>query len=189
MKMKQKSLLMTLMVGLILIGVSSLKAQTTTASATLNVKLHPILNIALNNGSTVDLEFSNSDDYAKGVSKPIADHLAVNSTSGFTVTVKADGDLTNGSKSIPISDIFLTSSDGTANPIDGIDNSGLASALSLNSTSEQPIFKSTSCAAIGTIDVLYKAILGSNDFSANSFGSTDGVQTYTATVTYTITSL
>lgn len=186
MKMKQKAFLTTLMVGLILLSASNLKAQTT-ATATLNVKLHPILNIALNNGSTVDLEFSNSNDYANGVGESIADHLAVNSTSGFTVTVKADGDLTNGSKSIPISDILLTTSDGTANPVDGIDNSGLASALPLNSTSDQTVFRSGSGAAIGTIDVLYKAILGSDDFHDNSFGSVDGVQTYTATVTYTIT--
>ena len=184
--MKKKSVLMLLAIGGVFCGVGKSFAQS--GDVTLNVKLKPILNIAVSNGQTVDLEFATATDYQNGVTSDIADHLTVSSTSGFTVSVKSSGDLVNGtSPSLPIGDVAITSQDGSAHPIAGVDGTSLVSGLALTNAA-QPIFTSTSGTALGTINVNYKAKLTDDDLDTQGIiiNTTTGEQTYTATLTYTI---
>ena len=79
--------------SLIMFAGITAQAQTApvTDNVTLNVKLHPIQTLVVNESQkTVDLDYKTEVDYATGVSsKVLVDHLTVYSTGGFKVTVRS----------------------------------------------------------------------------------------------------
>lgn len=159
-----------------LLSAKSTFAVTATATSTLNVVLTDVVSITVNpSSSTVSLNFGTSADYLNGVNSGVlADHLTVASTQSFTVTVKSDGDLINGSESIPIADIGVTASAGTGSPV------GTPGSVASLTTSDQSLITSSNPTLESKYSMQYSATGG-----ADFIGLTAG--TYAATITYTVT--
>ena len=58
------------------------------SEVTLNIKLHPIQTLVINQAK-VDINYSTKEDYTNGVTIQEPEHITVYSTGGFTVQVKA----------------------------------------------------------------------------------------------------
>ena len=143
-----------------------------------------MLNITVNDPN-VDFDFDGVDDYTNGVTQEKDNHLTINSTTPFHLNVKSSGDLTNDadSKTLPISDIKLSAVSGTTGAMTGLDD--LADNLALTNA-DQLILTSDKATPNGTVKITYKAILESSDFALLDYSTADGVQTFSATLTYTI---
>lgn len=189
--MKKIIFLFTLSLGLFLGGTAVSHAQSdTTGTTTLNVILHPAISIKVND-PTVTLNMITPNDYANGKDTTLLGHLTVVSTGGFSVKVKADGPLTSGSNTIPISDIQVSGAASSTNP--ATNGMALPSGTFTNnlalSTSNQTLFSTTTSGTSGSdIDVKYRAVGGPNFTNAlQSISVPQTDQTFTATITYTIT--
>lgn len=152
--------------------------------ATLNIKLYAIQAITVNpTNKIVNLEYSTTDNYSKGVSEKQTNHLNVYSTGGFVVSVKSELDkLTTGGQTIEASGISVIASDGTENNL-GLTN---YSEVSLGTT-PKTFITSTKGGINENFNVTYKAA-GNNAYINNFFkgvNSTDAA-VYTTTVTYSI---
>lgn len=177
--MKKSAILFGALLGLVSITANAQK----TATATLNVKLHPVQSIMVSAGTAVDIIFDTKDHYANGTNTDVANHLSIYSTGGFAVSVKTnDETLKNKSEAtIPLSDITILASEGS-NPIEG-------SIIELNkvtlSKTEQDLITST----LGSIDtkfnVNYAAKGGENYI--NKYFNSENPTVYTTTVLYSIT--
>lgn len=62
-------------------------------TATLNVKLYPMISLEVGGNNVVDLVYKSEADYKNGVSVTKNNHLTVNSTGGFVVKAKAESNL------------------------------------------------------------------------------------------------
>ncbi|MEJ5964306.1 hypothetical protein [Pedobacter immunditicola] len=164
--------------------VTGLTANTASAqlsgATTLNVTLAATQSITVNN-PTVALNFGSSANYLSGVNAEQADHLTFASTSGFTISASASGDLTGGTGgAIPISTVKITPTPGSLDESLG----GTATAIDL-STAVVPIYTSGTKTTGGTtqasLDVDYRASGGTNYLNRTG--------TFNSTITYTIAPL
>lgn len=166
-----------------MVCVNSVKAEGTPTNSdqvqvTVNLKFKPVQSIVVNSDSKiVDLEYTTAEDYNKGVSKTIVDHLIVCSTGGFVVSVKAGNDFvrTDG-ETIPVGDVILSAEGGsTTNP-------GF-SPVTL-STEYTTLITSTAGGNELKYNVTYDNTAGSSYINKYIHSNTELV--YTAQVTYTI---
>jgi hypothetical protein len=167
-----------------LVCVNSVKAQTS-GDVTVSIKFTPIQSIVVNPAQeTVDLVYAEKDDYLKGVSKKMEDHLTVFSTGGFVVNVKSDGDFKRGDGTmvIPAGDMKITVENGT-------DNTGTADFTTQSlSTSDLPVITAKKGGNELKYNVTYdNKIAGSSYNYINRYIHNDSPESvYTAKVTYTI---
>lgn len=152
---------------------------------TLNVKLYPIINIEVaSDQKTVDLVYDDIADYTDGVFNLRENHLKVNSTGGFTVSVKAsaaqftnsDGD---NPKTLDTSLIKLTAAAGTG----ATAGANVESNLAL-STTAVPLISNTVGGFGQFFDVTYAAPAGLIDHYKKQDGQ--AYTQFTTTVIYEI---
>ena len=156
-----------------------------TSSTLLTVELNAIQAISINT-SNVTLVYSTIEDYEKGVSNSIDNHLNVYSTGGYAVgvhyeTPKATGDFSN--KSLALESFFNSISVGISD--DSFDKTTM---LVIDKSTEPAITSET-----GAINKKYKVVYtgAGESFDGTLKGYMDyikgeGPQTLTATVVYTI---
>ncbi len=155
-----------------------------TATATLNVKLYPIQTIVIG-GNTVDLEYKSKEDYSKGVTKTMNDHLTVYSTGGFAVNVKSEDEN------------LVFTKDGTTDKI-AVSTINLQASLGSNTTLTAATFNknvvltnsyaSLFSSKVGGTDLKFNVAYngkGNNDY-VNKYYNVENPNVYTTTVTYTI---
>lgn len=175
--------------SLIMFAGITAQAQTApvTDNVTLNVKLHPIQTLVVNESQkTVDLDYKTEVDYATGVSsKVLVDHLTVYSTGGFKVTVRSsdthlitDASATPTHGQIAAETIKITATNGTITNTTPVANLPLTSA-------DQTLISSNHGVVDKTINVEYKG--AGADAYINNYIASQNPTVYTTELTYTIT--
>ena len=168
-----------------MVCVNSVKAEGTPTNSdqvTVSLKFKPVQSIVVNpTQETVDLVYANEDDYRKGVSKKMVDHLTVLSTGGFVVNVKSDGNFIKrgGDETtfIPAGDMKIMVENGTDT------ETGEFTTQSL-STSDLPVITANKGGNELNYSVTYDNTAGSSYINKYIHSNTESV--YTAQVTYTI---
>ena len=148
-------------------------------NVTLNVRLYPIQSLVVNNSQiVVNLDYKSKDDYRIGVFENQIDHLSIFSTGGFEISVKSSTpNLTNGAKTIPVSDILLTASDGS----NALDN---AVYIPTNlSNIESTLITSEKGGVDKTFSIEYKA---KGDYEYINLYDHNSTNIFTTVVTYSI---
>lgn len=175
-----------LFAAILFAGVSVVKAQTTTGSTstTLNVILHPFQTISVNTATghdQVELVYDEISDYEAGVSVELTDHLLINSTGAFNVTVKAE-DLkeVGGSKTMLASTIRIEATKGAS---DKALEGATPGALQL-SNDDQGLITSTTGGTGKSFNVKYTGAGG--DTYTGNYLTDKATTTYSTTVLYTI---
>lgn len=177
--MKKLAFFLTIFCGL----VSGMAFAQETATATLNVNLHPIQTIVIGGDKTVNLEYITKEDYSNGVTKTMNDHLIVYSTGGFAVKVKSENEnlvRKEGDSKIAVNTINLQASLGTG-------NESTATTFDKNvklTNSYASLISSTVGGTDLKFNVAYNGI-GNNDY-VNKYNNVENPTVYTTTVTYTI---
>lgn len=186
--MKKLAFILTILCGLTS-GLAFAQSTTTgpkpiTATATLNVKLHPIQTIVIG-GTEVNLEYITKDDYSKGVTSKMDNHLIVYSTGGFAVKVRSQNEkLTSKNNEvkgeIEAKTINLEASKGSGNLLTSYK---FNKEVALN-TEAKPLFSST----VGGTDLKFNvAYTGQGtDAYVNKYYNAENPTVYTTTVIYTI---
>ncbi|WP_291122463.1 hypothetical protein [Empedobacter sp. UBA7620] len=186
--MKKLAFFLTIFCGLVsgmaFAQVAPVIPATATATATLNVKLHPIQTIVIG-GSEVDIDYITKQDYSKGVTKEMKDHLVVYSTGGFAVKVGSQNEkLTSKNNEvkgeIEAKTINLEASKGSGNLLTSYK---FNKEVALN-TEAKPLFSST----VGGTDLKFNvAYTGQGtDAYVNKYYNAENPTVYTTTVIYTI---
>jgi hypothetical protein len=167
-------------------------AQQTTDQVTLNVNLHKFQSIVVNGNKTVDINFTNKNDYANGSrSATQQNHLTVSSTGAFVVrvgtAVGASNNTTNSTgKQMGADQLKVQASESSTNPVT---DAQYQNAVNISNTAE--IFRSNKGQFDRNVDVVY---IAEQDFFKNSNLINNGfldnnlaVTTYKVDLTYTIT--
>ena len=172
--MKTKNFLLTgalLIVALFSVnGVMAADPIATQSTANVTIKLHDILSIEVQE-PTVLLEYYNTSHYTDGVNKLMSEHLLVNSTGPFNVTVRTTTDFMNGSNSISKEEVKILSSKSI----------GTHSEVTLDNTSANTLINSSK----GGFDLKYDVNYNHKFTTENAFTKRAGE--YKADVTYEIT--
>ena len=182
--MKTKNVLVLMLIIIAgLLNVKEVKAEgpTESASLKLNIVLNPIQTITVTaTQKSVDIIYTLEDDYDKGVSVKQNDHLKIFSTGGFTVSVESDEKLVNGEgKEIESTDVTVLAENGTGNKVQNTTTGAVALG------SEKTLITSDSGGRDLMYNVTYNNKTGIKDKYINLYKN-NGVNTFTATVTYTI---
>ena len=172
-----------LTIGATALGSSSLKAQNTTATTTVNITLNDVISIDAGSAAitgAVAFNYATAADYNSEKTVAQANALKVTSTKSFDVKVKAGGaNFMNGTNLIPVD--VLTIKAATAAGTMG----GTKSAVVLSST-DQTLVANAPLGSALTLNLDY-TIPAAQSSSAKILGKPAG--TYTQTVTYTATAL
>jgi hypothetical protein len=173
-----------------MVCVNSVKAQENNQEnnvVTVSLKFKPVQSIVVNPDSkTVDLEYTTKENYDKGVSKKMEDHLTVFSTGGFVVNVRSDGNFKrvgDETKFIPASDMKITVENGTDTETGNFTTQNL-------STSDLPVITANEGGNELKYSVTYDNTSAESSYkyiNINNFHSDTQEVVYTAQVTYTIT--
>ncbi len=183
--MKKLAFFLTIFCGLVS-GTAFAQNQTTTgpkpitATATLNVKLHPIQTIVIG-GTEVNLEYNTKEDYSKGVTSEMDNHLIVYSTGGFAVKVRSENEnlvRKEGESKIPVNTINLVATLGSDNK-----SESTFSKVVLD-TSDKNLISSTVGGTDLKFNVAYNGTGG--DAYVNKYNNVENPTVYTTTVIYTI---
>lgn len=183
--MKSKKLLICALVLFSLGAVNCVMAQspTNTDNVTLNINLSPIQAIVVNTTqTTVNLDYEDIADYESGVTTgALSEHLSVYSAGPFVVKVGVAGDVSDGTGSIPAGNVTIIPTLSSGTPTATLTSSAL-------STTAATIISATAGGNGLKYDIEYDNQDAGDDFAYTSkYTKTDGsTQTYTATVTYTI---
>lgn len=165
-------------------GLFTAKSQTKTDEAVLNVRLYPLQTIFVNTAQKeVNLDYTNTSDYANGVAVDQKNHLTVYSTGAFNVTVNSKTDkltTTAGSQVIEAADITVTPSEGSANALSG----ATFTPVKL-STTPTTFISSTTGGVNKNFNVNYAA-KGDMDKYVNKYYNSQNPTVYTTQVVYTI---
>jgi hypothetical protein len=184
--MKTKSFLITVLIILSgILNVNSVFAKDTNNTddnVTLNIILNPIQTIQVNSDQkTVDIAYSEINDYRNGLSVNKLDHLQIFSTGGFVVKVNSAEKLTNNKgKEISASDITVLATPGTDNGLVMEESE----AVALGSEQKTLITSKTGGRDL-KYNVTYNNELGGNDNYLNLYDK-DANNIFTTEVTYTI---
>ena len=169
-----------------LFSVNSVMAQTTpseTDQVTVNIKLNPIQAILVNpTQDEVDIVYDGINDYENGVATDfLTEHLSVFSAGPFAVSVKVNGNFSVGTNTIDANNVTIipTLSGGVTDLV-------VLRSVSLT-TIDQPIITSTVGGNGLKYDIKYDNTAGRNFTYMPKYTQESGTQTYSATVTYSIT--
>ncbi|MGV0941877.1 hypothetical protein [Empedobacter sp. ULE_I140] len=174
--MKKLAFFLTVFCGL----VSGMALAQETATAKLNVKLNPIQTIVIG-GTEVNLEYTTKDDYSKGVTSNMIDHLIVYSTGGFAVKVRSENEnlvREKGESKIAVKTINLVATLGSDNK-----SKSTFSKVVLD-TSDKNLISSK----VGGTDLKFNVAYNGKggDAYVNKYNNVEKPTVYTTTVTYTI---
>lgn len=157
-------------------------AQTATpasGSATLNVKLLPIISLEFQGGEAgkvIDLIYTTQDNYTNGVSKSVPNHFKVTSMGGYKIKAKAADLVASGAKSqgttIGAGSIKLTV------------NGGNETQLSNNYVD---LFSENTQVSGKSFDITYKG--AGNDEYKSKYFSGENPTVYTTQVMYSVEAL
>lgn len=157
---------------------------TSSDDVTLNVKLNPIQTLVVNSGQkTVDLVYSTTDDYSKGVSLEQKDHLTVYSTGGFLVNVKSAGTTINGSRGEETIDAIGLNVLASAGSSSITEAKYIATGVNLTDGFNE-IISSTVGGVNKNFNITYSG-LGDNEY-VNKYFKGEGATVYSTEVTYSI---
>ncbi len=173
--------LFSILVALPLLGIGLAHAQTT-GTTSVHVKLVDVLSLAVNN-SDVNINFNTVSDYQNGVTVPLSGHLSVTSNKAYTLNVKAAGNFAGTGVNTDVLDpsvVHITLPAGGNNTSLGV----TPSAVSNLSSSDAALLSSANPAISKLLDVTY-AVPSSVSTTSAILGKK--ADTYTSTVTYTIT--
>jgi hypothetical protein len=180
MKTKKNFVLLLVIVSSFLNIIEIKAEEPKSATVKLNIVLNPIQTIIVNNQQDVDLVYETIDNYKEGVSTTIEDHLKIFSTGGFVVTVKSEGDLSNGGDSnIESSDIKILAENGTDNEVVNT----VSGPVELGGT-ETLLIDSDSGGRDLMYNITYNNKSGGKDKYINLYKN--GANTYSTQITYTI---
>ena len=179
--MKKQIAISALAIGAIVLGTNNVQAQNHTATTAVNIILNDVISIdatSIANGGAVDFKYVTAEDYNKDKTAIVRNSLIVTSTEEFNVNVKADGN-------------FLNKTAGTNIPVDvltikaatGGSMNGTPSTVTL-STNDQLLIAKAPLGSALTLDLDY-TIPKEKSSSTDILGKKAG--TYTANVTYTVT--
>ncbi len=173
--MKTKNFLLTgALLIMALFSVNGVMAQdpiATQSTANVTIKLHDILSIVVNEPNVL-LEYKVTSDYTGGVNEPMSEHLLVNSTGPFFVTVETTTDFVKDEdNSISKEEVKISSSKSI----------GTHSDVILGNTSENTLINSTK----GGFDLKYDVNYNHKFKDGEAFTKRAGE--YKADVTYVIT--
>ena len=179
--MKKQIAIAALTIGAIVLGTNNVQAQNHTATTAVNIILNDVISIdatSIANGGAVDFKYVTAEDYNKDKTAIVRNSLIVTSTEEFNVNVKADGN-------------FLNKTAGTNIPVDvltikaatGGSMNGTPSTVTL-STNDQLLIAKAPLGSALTLDLDY-TIPKEKSSSTDILGKKAG--TYTANVTYTVT--
>ncbi len=180
--MKKLAFILTIFCALVS-GIAFAQVGSKTASATLNVKLYPIQTIVIGGDNTVNLEYNTKEDYSKGVTKTMENHLTVYSTGGFAVKVKSENEnlvRKEGESKIAVKTINLEAALGSNNKL----NAPTFKKVELSNTVNNLLISSDVGGTDLKFNVAYSGI-GNNDY-VNKYYNVEKPTVYTTTVTYTI---
>lgn len=166
-----------------LFSVNSVMAQTTnTDQVTVNIKLNPIQAILVNSSQdVVNIVYDGIDDYENGVSTGVlTEHLSVFSAGPFAVSVKVNDDFSDGGTNT------IDANNVTIIPTLSSGVTGDLTSVSLT-TDFQQIITSTVGGNGLKYGIEYDNTAGSNFIYTPKYTQDSGTQTYSATVTYSIT--
>ncbi|MDD4778576.1 MAG: hypothetical protein PHV53_09855 [Fermentimonas sp.] len=162
------------------------RAQSNTDGVKLNIILHPVQTITINSShNNVELQYLNIEDYNKGVSTTLDDHLTVTSTGGFQVNIYSKQEnftLAGATESIPVSDVVITAINGSDNDLTPIFDNVILS------TKPESLIRS----GIGGINLKYTVTYDNTGVGAVgkyadlNLGNTEAI--FSTEITYTITS-
>lgn len=177
--MKQTKLIFA--VAAFFFGIANLSAQTNTENVTLNVRLHPIQTLVINsNQKVVNLDYTNKNEYANGVTSEQQDHISIYSTGGFEISVKNDNTVISAhGKNLDANTLKIKAENGSQ----AINGSPEFQERQL-SPNEQFIVKSN----VGGVDKNFKVKYigaGANTYLDN-YVAGQNPTVYTTQVTYTI---
>lgn len=177
-KMK-KFLTISLSIILACFGVA--KAQVT-GTTSVHVKLVDILALTVNN-SDVNINFNNASDYQNGVTVAMPGHLTVTSNQPYTLNVKAAGNLAGTGANTDVLDPSVLT---VALPTTGNNTTlgAVPTTASGLSTTNAALVTSATPGLLKLLDVNYTVPSSVSTTSALLGKKAD---TYTTTVTYTIT--
>ncbi|OKS86597.1 hypothetical protein RG47T_2053 [Mucilaginibacter polytrichastri] len=157
------------------------KAQVT-GTTSVHVKLVDILALAVNN-TDVNINFNTASDYQNGVSVPMAGHLTVTSNQAYTLNVKAAGNLAGtGVNTDVLAPTILT----VALPTTGNNTTlgAVPTTVAGLTTTNAALVTGASPGLLKLVDVNYSV---PSSISATTALLGKKADTYTTTVTYTIT--
>ncbi len=170
-----------------LFWIENIYAQSKSDGVIVNIILHPIQTITINSSQkSVNLQYLNREDYDKGVSATLNDHLSVTSTGAFQVNVVAGSEnfLLNGNQSaLPVSDIMINASNVGDN----------GNAYTFNNVVLSTVAESLIISERGGIDLKYNvtydnSIAGSSGaYEGNYATSGNDELLFSAVLTYSIT--
>lgn len=102
----------TVALAALVLSANSIFAQTT-GTTNLNVNLGSVLAIEVTN-PTVTIQMTTAEHLTAGnTTGSLSDHLKVTATEGFSVTVKASGELSYNGTEIPVSTVVVNTSKGS----------------------------------------------------------------------------
>ena len=187
----RKTIFVQLIAVMLFLGAQNVMADgvvtdKTSDNVTLNIKLHKIQSLVVNSGQKmVNLDYTDIEHYANGVTSDQKDHLEVFSTGGFKISAKTSGTTllngTNGNdETIDVGDVQLLASLGSSNSL----NDASMSVKDLSNT-DQDIVSSSKGGRDLKFNVQYKT---NHDADAyiNHYRNSENPTVYTTTVTYTI---
>jgi len=172
--------LFSILVALPLLGIGVANAQTGTTSV--HVKLVDVLSLAVNN-TDVNINFNTVTDYQNGVTVPLSGHLLVTSNKAYTLNVKASGSFAGTGVNTDVLDPSVVK---ISLPVGG-NNTDLGvtpATISNLSSTDAALLTSANPAVSKLLDVTY-AVPSSVSSTTAILGKK--ADTYTSTVTYTIT--
>lgn len=182
--MKRKNLFFVS--ALILFGLTNVNSAKAQDQVTVNLKFKPIQTIMVNDGlEEVNFLYETPDNYQSGIAPiKVFDQLTVNSSGPFIVNVVSTDFVTDvvGYEPIPASDMTVIAEKGTGNHRTG--TSYVTPSVEL-STGQVPFITSTGGGMGLNFNVQYENT-GFDETYVDML--TNAETTYTATVTYTITS-
>jgi len=171
----------TILCAVALMSVGAAEAQVT-GTTSVHVKLVDVLALTVNN-SDVNLDFNVATDYQNGVTAAKSGHLSVTSNKPYTLNVKAAGNLagTNSNTDFLAPSILTVALPATGN---NVALGGTATTIAGLATSDAALITNATPALLKLIDVTYSVPQAISITSAILGKKAD---TYTTTVTYTIT--
>lgn len=162
------------------LGVQGVKAQVSDHDqTTLQIKLNPLISIEVNQANVL-LEFTTLEDYQTGVTNAMANHLTISSLLPYTLNLKSDNATLAGT-----GDNTSTISAGVVKVElpDGGDLGGTYTPITSLNAEDQPLIVLGTPTLAKDINVTYSTAAESVGIIGNP------ADTYSSTITYTISSL
>lgn len=179
-----RRILITILIVTSTIAVAQTQSSGSSGSVTLSLRLSPIQTLLVNSSQkSIDLVYTDANDYRNGVTSEQKDHLKIFSTGAFTVNVQSESDeikRSDGDESISAHTLKVKAAPGASNAM----TDATVNEVSLSSTATN-IITSGVGSANRTFNITYSGM--GADAYVNKYYDNESPTIYSTTVTYTIT--